>query len=147
MFRRRRIRIVIEPSKSEPGQGLVEYALILSLVALVCILVLTVVGKTVSNTFGEITCTLGGDGGASCVCVNEQVVITGSCLGTTFAGTITSDCDETVGYAINDGGGSALKGQSFTWPGSSYCMGSYPQIYGYSYRDDGSAKDFAVTPQ
>ncbi len=146
MFRRRRIRIVIGTPTSEPGQGLVEYALILSLVALACILILTVLGKTVSNTFGEITCTLGGDAGASCACVNEQVVITGSCLGNTFAGTITSDCDDTVGYGIN-GGGSALKGQSFTWPNSSYCMGTYPQIYGYSYRNDGSAKDFAVTPQ
>jgi pilus assembly protein Flp/PilA len=40
--------------KNEKGQGLVEYALILVLVALVVIAVLTVMGPIIGNTFSDI---------------------------------------------------------------------------------------------
>jgi pilus assembly protein Flp/PilA len=45
------------------GQGLVEYALILVLIAIVTIGVLTELGGSTSQTFSRVTCTL--DGGAS----------------------------------------------------------------------------------
>jgi pilus assembly protein Flp/PilA len=38
----------------EKGQGLVEYALILVLVAVVCILILLVLGPVIGNVFSEI---------------------------------------------------------------------------------------------
>lgn len=40
------------------GQGLVEYALILALVAVVVIAVLLILGPTVGNMFSVITCNL-----------------------------------------------------------------------------------------
>lgn len=42
----------------EKGQGLVEYALILVLVAIVVIGVLSLLGKTVGDVFGEVQKTL-----------------------------------------------------------------------------------------
>jgi pilus assembly protein Flp/PilA len=42
------------------GQGLVEYALILVLIAIVVIVILTFVGGRVSNTFSTIGSSLGG---------------------------------------------------------------------------------------
>ena len=38
----------------EKGQGLVEYAIILALIAIVVIAVMTTLGKKVNNTFGSI---------------------------------------------------------------------------------------------
>ncbi|NJK79087.1 MAG: Flp family type IVb pilin [Chloroflexaceae bacterium] len=45
----------------EEGQGLVEYALILVLIAIVVIGILTVLGGRVSEVFSEINSGLGGD--------------------------------------------------------------------------------------
>jgi len=44
----------------EKGQGLVEYALILVLVAVVVIAVLTLLGPIVSNVFSKINSTMNG---------------------------------------------------------------------------------------
>jgi len=44
----------------EQGQGLVEYALILVLVAVVVIAVLTLLGPQIANTFSEVTNGLSG---------------------------------------------------------------------------------------
>ena len=44
----------------EEGQGLVEYALILVLIAIVVIVILTVLGTQVSSIFSTITSGLGG---------------------------------------------------------------------------------------
>jgi pilus assembly protein Flp/PilA len=43
----------------EEGQGLVEYALILVLVAIAVIALLTILGNTVSTVFSRISATLG----------------------------------------------------------------------------------------
>jgi len=45
----------------EEGQGLVEYALILVLIAIVVIGALTLTGTTISDIFGQITAGLTGD--------------------------------------------------------------------------------------
>ncbi|NJO05525.1 MAG: Flp family type IVb pilin [Chloroflexaceae bacterium] len=45
----------------EEGQGLVEYALILVLIAIVVIGILTVLGGRVSEVFSDINSGLGGD--------------------------------------------------------------------------------------
>ena len=44
--------------RSEKGQTLVEYALILVLIALVVIAALTITGQKVSNTFSNVASTL-----------------------------------------------------------------------------------------
>ena len=44
----------------EEGQGLVEYALILVLVAIVVIAILTVLGPQIGNVFSQITSGLAG---------------------------------------------------------------------------------------
>ena len=48
--------------KREEGQGLVEYALIIFLVALAVVLALTMLGSQVNSIFGDITTKLGGVG-------------------------------------------------------------------------------------
>jgi pilus assembly protein Flp/PilA len=40
--------------RGEEGQGMVEYALVLVLVAVLCIVLLTVVGKQASNVFSNV---------------------------------------------------------------------------------------------
>ncbi|MBN2391864.1 MAG: Flp family type IVb pilin [Anaerolineae bacterium] len=45
------------------GQGLVEYALILALIAIVSIVALSLLGTSVSDVFSQITEALSGDGG------------------------------------------------------------------------------------
>lgn len=47
-------------SKKEKGQGLVEYALILVLVAIVVIAVLTIMGPMIGNVFSTINSSLSG---------------------------------------------------------------------------------------
>jgi len=49
--------------RKEHGQGLVEYALILVLVAIVVIVVLSILGPQVGNVFSQITAALGGNTG------------------------------------------------------------------------------------
>ena len=44
------------------GQGLVEYALILVLVSIVCIVILTTVGSQANNVFSNISSVLAGAG-------------------------------------------------------------------------------------
>jgi pilus assembly protein Flp/PilA len=46
--------------RSDEGQGLVEYALILVLVVLVVLAILTVLGPQIGNTFSRITNALSG---------------------------------------------------------------------------------------
>jgi Flp pilus assembly pilin Flp len=145
MLRLPRIRIMIEPrAKDRKGQGLVEYALILSLVALVCIVVLVALGRTVGSTLDRVNCGLGGKG-TSCTCKNEKVTITGSCVGTTFVGNITSDCAETTHLMINTYAAVA-KGASFSMPSSYYCTGGYTTLDGYSIRSNGTYQSFSTTP-
>ena len=45
--------------KDEKGQGLVEYALIIVLVSIVCMIALSALGVSVSTVFDDITTALG----------------------------------------------------------------------------------------
>ncbi len=62
----------------EKGQGLVEYALILVMVAVVVISILSIVGPSVSNIFSNIVDNLGGVAVAADEPELCQVYITGS---------------------------------------------------------------------
>jgi pilus assembly protein Flp/PilA len=44
----------------EEGQGLVEYALILVLIAIVVIVILTTLGGVINDVFGDVVAGLGG---------------------------------------------------------------------------------------
>ena len=46
--------------KSEKGQGLTEYALIIALVAIIAVAALTLLGGQIDTIFGNITTELGG---------------------------------------------------------------------------------------
>jgi len=67
----------ISHNKKEKGQGLVEYALILVLVAIVVIAALTLLGPTIGNIFSSVNSSLttvgggGGGGGGSCGVVHN----------------------------------------------------------------------------
>jgi pilus assembly protein Flp/PilA len=49
-------------AKKQKGQGLIEYALILVLIAVVVIVVLRVLGPQISNIFSSISSSLGTNG-------------------------------------------------------------------------------------
>ncbi len=54
-------------NKKQKGQGMVEYALVLVLVAVVVIAALTVMGPQVKNVFGTVNGSLAGGGGGAAV--------------------------------------------------------------------------------
>ncbi|MCC7447833.1 MAG: hypothetical protein IT324_10465 [Anaerolineae bacterium] len=72
---------------SQKGQGLVEYALILVLVAIVVILILSVAGQKVGDIFCDLVIQLGGTAPDSITaCAAPRVTISG--VGGTVSGTI-----------------------------------------------------------
>jgi pilus assembly protein Flp/PilA len=53
----------------QPGQGMVEYALILVLVAVVLVVILLTMGRQIGNVFSNVAATIGcyaGPGGGQC---------------------------------------------------------------------------------
>ncbi|HEU4324077.1 MAG TPA: hypothetical protein VFS21_13085 [Roseiflexaceae bacterium] len=54
------------PAKREAGQGLVEYALIITLIAIVVIGVMRLIGINLFGIFGSIACVLKAQPGANC---------------------------------------------------------------------------------
>ncbi len=52
-----------EPCAHVLGQGLVEYALVLVLIAIVTIGVISLIGRKTSQVFSQVNCTLAGDSG------------------------------------------------------------------------------------
>ena len=71
----------LSSKKHEKGQGLVEYALILVLVAIVVIAALTVLGPRVGNVFSKINNSIVNSGGAAAVVptVAPTAVSLGTC--------------------------------------------------------------------
>ncbi len=56
----------VQPRRRQAAQGLVEYALILVLIAVVVIGSITTVGRRVSSVYQEVNCGLAGAQGAAC---------------------------------------------------------------------------------
>lgn len=48
------LRRLVDSTRRQEGQGMVEYALILVLVSIVVILILTLLGGTIQNVFSDI---------------------------------------------------------------------------------------------
>lgn len=59
------------PKDNDKGQGLVEYALLLTLVAVVVIAVLTILGTTVNDVFCQVISGLNGASGNGCVSITK----------------------------------------------------------------------------
>ncbi len=55
------MNLLFSPSKQTKGQGLVEYAIVIALVAIVVIAVVRVMGPNIGNTFSTINNSLPGD--------------------------------------------------------------------------------------
>lgn len=128
--------------KAEQGQGLVEYALILSLVALASIAILTVLGRTVGEVFTKINCSLGA--GAGCECITEQITVTGTCVGSTLVANVSSSCDGAMmdieGYGNIPGSGNV------NWSGAPICTGGATSMKIWSFHPDGSYKAYSAAP-
>jgi len=70
VYRNRQVSPMIPKSVDEKGQGLVEYALILVLVAVIVVAVLLLLGPVVGNVFSEVTVGLLPGGGGPLVSVS-----------------------------------------------------------------------------
>jgi pilus assembly protein Flp/PilA len=73
----------------ERGQGLVEYALILALVAIVVIVVVAAVGQGIQEVFCDIVLQLGGDAPDIGACAAPRVTLVGISNGQTVTGAIS----------------------------------------------------------
>jgi Flp pilus assembly pilin Flp len=77
----------------QQGQGLVEYSLILSLIAVVCVVILVVLGRATKTTFQKANCSIPGSTDPQCSCVNEKIsVVSSSCTNGNLAITLSSSC-------------------------------------------------------
>lgn len=127
----------------EQGQGLMEYALLLSLVALVCLAILTVLGRTIGEVFTKINCNLDGTA-VGCECINEQLTVTGTCVGVTLVANVSSNCD---GAMIDiEGYGNVPGSGNVNWASAPICTGGATSMKIWSYHPDGSYKQYSASP-
>ena len=66
-------------NRNEKGQGLVEYALILVLIAIVTIVAMTTLGNRTSGSFDTINSELGGNGGQVAQATATEVALSAGC--------------------------------------------------------------------
>jgi pilus assembly protein Flp/PilA len=135
----------LKTQKRERGQGLVEYALILVLVAVVVIGVLSVVGGGVSNVY----CTVIGGLNRTSTCTGQQASQPGTLTSSQYAVTsnqyrvyisyngtrtdgVSVTCSASSGPVIvqNDGGGSYVLTLTSSFHGSFSCSMSYQSTSG-----------------
>jgi pilus assembly protein Flp/PilA len=88
----------------QSGQGLVEYALVLVMVALVVIAVLTVLGPQVGNVFCNVTGSLGSGPSASCAANSGNSDVNGNCNNGNGNGSGNGNCNNGNG---NNGNGNS----------------------------------------
>jgi pilus assembly protein Flp/PilA len=86
--------------KREEGQGLVEYALLLVLVAVIIIAILTVLGSQVMVTFAKI---IGGLNGQVVTGQGTETIVTGYEVETTGMGTCTATVTNISFVGLQDG--------------------------------------------
>jgi Flp pilus assembly pilin Flp len=127
------------------GQGLAEYSLILSLVALVCISILAVLGRGTKSTIQKVTCAVGSTD-PQCSCVNEKLTVSSTfpngCSGTSLVVTVTSSCTGTV---LQVNGVNATTPGSFTWASAPVCTGGATTFAVKSTQPDGTVKNYSAS--
>ena len=109
------------------GQGLAEYSLILSLVALVCVAILVVLGRSTKNTIYKVTCATSSTD-PQCSCINEKLTVTSTypngCFGTspnaTLSVKVTSSCAST---SLTVGPNTYANPANVTWSPAPVCNG------------------------
>jgi Flp pilus assembly pilin Flp len=74
---------------SRRGQGLVEYALILVLVAIAVVVVLTAFGQRVSETFCDVVLKIAGRAPSIAACVTPRITLSGIVGGQTVTGPLS----------------------------------------------------------
>ncbi len=127
------------------GQGLAEYSLILSLVALVCISILVVLGRTTKSTIQKVNCAVGSTD-PQCSCVNEKLTVTSTfangCSGSNLVVTVSSSCSGTV---LQVNGVNATTPGSFTWNSAPVCTGGATIFAVKSTQPDGTVKNYSAS--
>jgi hypothetical protein len=112
---------VIRRNRMNQGQGLAEYSLIISLVALVCLSILAVLGRGTKNTIYKVTCAAGSTD-SQCGCINEKLSVTSTfpngCSGTSLLVTVTSSCS---GTTLTVGGTNYSNPAAVNWTPSPNC--------------------------
>jgi pilus assembly protein Flp/PilA len=91
---------VMKIPKREEGQGLVEYALLLVLVAIVIIAILTILGSQVMVVFARV---IGGLNGQTITGVGTEAIITGADVSVTGTTSCTATIEDISFVGLQDG--------------------------------------------
>jgi Flp pilus assembly pilin Flp len=136
---------VIRRTRLNQGQGLVEYSLIIVLVAVICVSILVVLGRGTKSAIQKVTCTVGSND-PQCSCTNEKLSATSEfpngCSGTTLIITVDSTCPSAV-LSVNSV--SQNNPGNFSWPNSPVCTGDAMTFVVQSTHPDGSVKNYEAS--
>lgn len=97
---------IIRRKRLNQGQGLAEYSLILSLVAIVCVAILVILGRGTKSTIYKVTCAAGSKD-PQCSCINEKITASGTCVSGTLSVSVSSSCTGST-LTVTSGSGSAV---------------------------------------
>ncbi len=133
----------VNQKRLQKGQGLVEYSLILSFVALVCMSILIVLGRTTKTSIQKVNCAVGSTD-PQCSCVNEKLTVTSTFTNGCNASnglvvTVTSSC---TGSVLRVNGVNATTPGSFTWANAPVCTGGATTFAVQSTQPDGTVKTY-----
>ncbi|MGQ9889128.1 MAG: Flp family type IVb pilin, partial [Aggregatilineales bacterium] len=121
--------------RSERGQGLPEYALVIALVSIVTIGAVTELGQGLYRVYYDIVCALGGEESQTCDCgAGERVTVSpiAYCSGGMFSAQALTTCGENASLSLlfDYGGGDILEvGLSYDG-GSGLFVTSFPDNAG-----------------
>ena len=126
----------------QQGQGLVEYSLLITFVALVCVSILVMLGRTTHSSIQKVNCAVGSTD-PQCGCINEKLTVAGACTGgganPNLAVTISSTCS---GTTLRVNGTNRTTPGSFTWNSAPVCTGGATSFVVQSTQPDGTVKSY-----
>jgi hypothetical protein len=127
------------------GQGLAEYSLIISLVALICVCVLVVIGRTTTSAIQKVTCAIGSTD-PQCSCENEKLTVSSAfpngCSGTTLIVSVESNCPSAI---VSVNGVSQNNPGNFSWSNAPVCTGGATSFVVTSTLPNGTVKNYAAS--
>ena len=137
---------IIRRKRLNQGQGLAEYSLIISLVALMCVGALVILGRSTKSTIYKVTCAAGSKD-AQCSCINEKITAAGSCLGSILTVSVTTSCTGSS-ITVTSGAGSVIgtttaAGTISSSPACPIGSGSFAIK---SQQPDGTVKNYTASP-